>query len=177
MQHNSNPNFRSEDAILVDQLVQSTVESYQPQFTKSSINVELDLENVEAAIDREMVRETTKLLLDNATEKMLAGGGTISVTLIDGEHQWELEVADTDGMAYHPFGHSNDDSAAINQPKANENEDLPVILQFPSTESLRQAYRLAAQHGGQIQTWDCPQGGTAHVLVVPKRPNRNSFSV
>jgi len=175
MQQNSNPNFRPEDAILVDQLVQSTVESHQLQFAKSSINVEMDLENVEATIDREMVRKTTKLLLDNATEKMLNGGGTISVTLIDGEHQWELEVADTDGMAYHPFGHSNNDSAKTNQP--NENEDLPVILQFPSTESLRKAYRLAAQHGGQIQTWDCPQGGTAHVLVVPKRPNRNRFSV
>ena len=179
MQHNSNPNFRPENSILVDQLVQSTVESCQPQFEKSSIKIELDLENVEAAIDKEMVRKTTKLLLDNATEKMLEGGGTISVTLIDGEHQWELEVADTDGMAYHPFGHSSNDSDTKHQPRTNQNqnEDLPVILQFPSTDSLRTAYRIAAQHGGQIQTWDCPQGGTAHVLVVPKRPHRNKFLV
>ena len=176
MQQNSNPNFRLENPILVDQLVQSTVESCQAQFEKSSIKVELDLENVEATIDKEMVRKTTKLLLDNATEKMLEGGGTISVTLIDGEHQWELEVADTDGMAYHPFGHSD---STKNQPRNNQdqNEGLPVILQFPSTDSLRTAYRIAAQHGGQIQTWDCPQGGTAHVLVVPKRPSRNRFSV
>lgn len=177
MQHNSNPNLHPEDTTLVDELVQSTVESCQQQFAKSSIKIELDLENVEAAIDKEMVRETTKLLLDNATEKMI-DGGTISVTLIDGEHQWELEVADTDGMAYHPFGHSQDTAKASRTPTTeNDNKDLPVILQFPSTESLRTAYRLAAQHGGQIQTWDCPQGGTAHVLVVPKRPQRNKFSV
>lgn len=177
MQNNSQPDYRPDNTTLVNQLVELTIESCQPQFEKSSINVELDLENVEANVDRELVRKTTKLLLDNATEKMSDQGGTISITLIDGEHQWELEVADSKGMTYHPFGHSNSRAAREARPsQQNETQDdLPVILQFPSTDSLRLAYRTAAQHGGQIQTWDCPQGGTAHVLVVPKRQHR--FSV
>jgi len=191
MQNNSHPNahphFRpnsgptssfspGDRTTLVNQIVESTVDSCKPQFEKSSIDIELDLENVEAEIDREMVRKTTKLLLDNATEKMFDGGGTISVTLIDGKHQWELEVADSKGMAYHPFGHSSSDRN-IQKETLQENKDLPVIIQFPSTDALRLAYRTAAKHGGQIQTWDCPQGGTAHVLVVPKHPHRNKFSV
>jgi len=180
MQQNSKPNPISPKPIEVNAIVESTVASCQLQFEESSISVELDLEKVETRIDKDLVRLTTKLLLENASEKMV-NGGTISITLIDGEHQWELEVADSNGMAYHPFGHSDSQPAhsAGKKPaeSAKPEEDLPVIIQFPSTDSLRKAYRTAAQHGGQIQTWDCPQGGTAHVWVVPKRPHQQRFSV
>ena len=177
MQH-SKPSLPYQNPIEVGEIVQSTVDSRRSQFQESSINVELDLEEVETKIDRELVRKTTQLLLDNASEKMLAGG-TISITLIDGEHQWELEVADSNGMAYQPFGHTDDQNPVLKsrQNRAeslNEAEDLPVVIEFPSTDALRDAYRTAAQHGGQIQTWDCPQGGTAHVWVVPKREHRNN---
>ena len=178
MQQNPNHSHRSPQSIEVNEVVESTVASCRLQFERSSINVELDLEKVEAKIDQELVRTTTKLLLENASEKML-NGGTISITLIDGAHQWELEVADSNGMAYHPFGHSDNQPSQTRQKQDNSktDEDLPVIIQFPSTDSLREAYRTAAQHGGQIQTWDCPQGGTAHVWVVPKRPRQQRFSV
>ncbi len=183
MQNNSHPNNRSNFGLagndrttVVNQIVESTIDLCRQQFEQNSISVELDLENVEADIDRDMVRQTTKLLLDNATEKMLDGGGTISVTLIDGQHQWELEVADSKGMAYHPFGHSDIGPGEKQTQDMDVDLDLPVIIQFPSTDALRLAYRTAAKHGGQIQTWDCPQGGTAHVLVVPKHPHRNKFS-
>ena len=179
MQH-SKPNLPPQNPIEVNAIVQSTVDSCRSQFEQSSINVELDLEKVETPADQELVRKTTQLLLENAFEKM-TNGGTVSITLIDGEHQWELEVADTNGMAYHPFGHANNEtqgSKRRNQvDQSNDQRDLPVILQFPSTDALRNAYRTAAQHGGQIQTWDCPQGGTAHVWVVPKRQHRKKFSV
>lgn len=179
MQH-SKPSLPRRNSIEVNAIVQSTVDSCRSQFEKSLINVELDLEKVETQIDRELVRKTTQLLLENASEKML-NGGTISITLIDGEHQWELEVADSNGMAYQPFGHTNDEAPNSNCQKqrdsSNGEEDLPVIIQFPATDALRTAYRIAAQHGGQIQTWDCPQGGTAHVWVVPKQQHRNRFSV
>ena len=178
MQHSKHSFPRN--PIEVNLIVQSTVDSCRLKFERNSINVELDLEEVEAPIDRELVRKTTQLLLENASEKML-NGGTISITLIDGEHQWELEVADSKGMAYQPFGHTDDEtlnSNRHNKVDSSKNEDdLPVIIQFPATDALRNAYRTAAQYGSQIQTWDCPQGGTAHVWVVPKRKHRNRSSI
>jgi len=93
MQQYSTPNQPSPSSTEVNTIVQATVDSCRMQLEQSSINIELDLEKVETQIDRELVRFTTKLLLENASEKML-NGGTISITLIDGEHQWELEVAD-----------------------------------------------------------------------------------
>ena len=178
MQH-PNTSQPFQNPIEVNAVVKMTVDACRSLFEENSINVELDLERVETRIDRELVRKTTQLLLDNASQKML-DGGTISITLIDGQHQWELEVADSDGMAYQPFGHTDFATQKSNPRQVDNtksNGDLPVIIQFPATDALRDAYRIAAQHGGQIQTWDCPQGGTAHVWVVPKRQQPTGFSV
>jgi len=33
---------------------------------------------------------------------------------------------------------------------------------------LREVYAAADAHGGHVQTWNCPSGGTANVLIIPK---------
>lgn len=143
----------------VDQFIDGIVNDFRPRLEKQRIVLETDLDSVDACVDSALLHSAASALVENAIQSM-PNGGEISITLIDGQHQWELEVADSLGMAFNPAEQSTKDSES----------DLPVIIPFPETENLRNAHRAALQHGGHIQTWSCPQGGTAHVLVVPRTP-------
>lgn len=80
----------------------------------------------------------------------------MSVTLVDGNFQWELEVADSsNGEDWHTV--------------VRENQDLPRIVTDELDAHMSTAHQLAMSQGGQIQTWNCPQGGIANVLVIPKQ--------
>ena len=70
MQH-PNTSQPFQNPIEVNAVVKMTVDACRSLFEENSINVELDLERVETRIDRELVRKTTQLLLDNASQKML----------------------------------------------------------------------------------------------------------
>jgi hypothetical protein len=155
--------FRTGQVNSVSNFVRELLDDYDPQFESRNIKLELDFDPIESAFDDSLIKAATIALLENAIESMPTGG-ELSVTLIDGSHQWELEVADTVGMAF--SSHDCDSK--------DESVDLPVIIPFPETDRLRAAHRAALAHGGQIQTWNCPQGGTAQVLVVPKRPVRTN---
>lgn len=147
-------------SVSVDQLVMEVIESQRHEFFDRNIQVETDLASVETLADSQLVKAAFASLIGNATE-LMETGGELTVTLIDSSHQWELEVAD---------------SCPVESPPNTEaaESDLPTLIPFPQTEHLRNAHRAAMSHGGQVQTWDCPQGGTAHVLVIPKsQPNHN----
>lgn len=152
------PNLGLRQSRPVGPFITQVLESYQSTLHRHSISLELDFDPLVAWFDSSLVRKATQSLLDNAIASM-PNGGEISITLIDGDHQWELEIADTKGMAFNSF--------QVESP--NEDTDLPMIIPFPETELLRTAHRAALDHGGHVQTWNCPQGGTAHALVIPKR--------
>ena len=145
----------------VESLVRQLLQTFHSQFESQSIALELDLDPIESAVEPQLIHSAVNSLLENAIESM-PNGGELSVTLIDGSHQWELEIADSQGMAFNTY----DDS------ETKQSADLPVVLPSPETERLRNAHRAAMAHGGNIQTWNCPQGGTAQVLVVPKHRSR-----
>ena len=147
----------------IEQYLNELVNKYRPRMKQQSIALETDFDNVDACVDPSLLHSAASALVENAIEAM-PDGGEISITLIDGQHQFELEVADTLGMAYNSFERESQ----------NSKNQLPVILPFPETEKLRDAHRAALQQGGQIQTWSCPQGGTAHVLVIPRRLRSNA---
>ena len=164
MQNSQSPDPSHNVPQTIGDRVETIVESCQSDFVKFGIVVEFDFEPIYASVDPEMLSSATIALLKNAITKM-PNGGQITVTLIDGKHQWELEIADTSGMAFNPF-ESYDDSSYLSKDDAKNS--LPTIIPFPDYEHLRNALRAALACGSQIQTFDCPQGGTAHVLVVPK---------
>ena len=145
----------------VANLVRELLDGYHTQFESRNIMLDVDFDPIESAFDDSLIRAATISLLENAIDSM-PDGGELSVTLIDGNHQWELEVADTMGMAFNSFEQGS---------KTGSNEP-PEVIPFPETDRLRTAHRAALAHGGQIQTWNCPQGGTAQVLVVPKPPEQ-----
>ena len=153
--------LRSGQQNSVANFVRDLLNDYHTQFESRNIKLDVDFDPIESAFDDSLIRAATISLLENAIDSMPTGG-ELSVTLIDGNHQWELEIADTLGMAFNPFER---------EPKTDSNEPREIIP-FPETDRLRAAHRAALAHGGQIQTWNCPQGGTAQVLVVPKPPGQ-----
>ena len=142
----------------IGQLTHEILDRYRPQMAGQNILLETDFDSVEALIATSKIHSIVTALIENALEPM-SHGGEISVTIIDGKYQWELEVADSFGMA---FGNADP------LPR-NSDEKLPTILPFPESQQLRDAHRTAISLGAQIETWNCPQGGTARVLTVPRQ--------
>lgn len=156
----------------VSQLIAELIDQLQPALVRRGVRIEMDVQTLEARIDAKLIGKALQGLMLNAIEST-PRGGEITITSINGIHQWEIEVADSSHVRRH-----NDFSGLVSpegeptesiQNSAIQNDDLPTLLQFPRTEYLRDAYRAAFQHDGQIQSWECPQGGMAYVLVIPRR--------
>ena len=93
-------------------------------------------------------------------------GGELAITLIDARYHWELEVVDN----VERFPKSQDELNVMFSEPLRE-DTMPGVLPLSANRHLKRAYQAAISHGGQLQTWNCPEGGTAHVLVIPKRRN------
>ena len=147
----SNP---KSNAIDVSLLVQQVLKKLHPEIETRDVSVETDLADLVATCQPETVQATIQSLVRHALGAM-PDGGEISVTLIDGNCQWELEIADSsNGEDWHSYG--------------IEGGDLPTIVADELDAHMTAAHQLAMSQGGQIQTWNCPQGGIANVLVIPK---------
>lgn len=157
--------------LAIDKLVQEVIESYQSDFVEKNIVVETDLSQINAVADSELIKSAFAALIGNAQE-LMSNGGELTVTLVDGNHHWELEVADNLNEAYSERKTDADKKTETSESTAAR--ELPTVIPFPDTDHLRNATRAAMSHGGHVQSWECPQGGTAYVLVIPKP--RNSFS-
>lgn len=134
------------------------LDSYQPLLSRKNIKLVKDLDEVITVFNSELIESAVRALIDNAIQSMPLGG-ELSAILINEEHQWELEIADTVWPSRN----------AIVRQSTNNDPQSPVILPFPENEYLRVAHRSAIAHGGHIQTWKCPLGGTAHVITISKQ--------
>ena len=162
--HNRNVS-KTTQLLSIDKLVQEVIATYQREFFGKNIVVETDLSPINAAGDAELIKSAFSSLMVNATS-LMNNGGAMTVTLVDGNHQWELEVAESSD-AIHPENRSDIGKKTAPMGSAADGE-LPTIIPFPESQHLRDANRAAMSHGGHVQTWDCPQGGMAYVLVIPK---------
>ena len=140
----------------VDEKILEMLQSKMNQIEAAGIELETDLSPVSASAADSKLSDAIDALIENAISGMPAGG-ELTITLIDGVAQWELEVADTSTQT-----DSKQDSQRTSA------VDAPSIIRFPATDNLRTAYRMTFQLGGEIQTWNCPLGGQAHVMVIPK---------
>lgn len=130
-----------------------------------SIKIETDLDGVTVRASSALIIPAIGNLLSNAIAAMPLGG-ELAVTLVETRSQWELEVADS-GPAPSRFQAAR--PAAQETSLHNEDEDeLPTILQFEAHRTLLVVDRLARSFNATIQTFPCPLGGSAHVLIVPK---------
>ena len=121
----------------------------------------LDLEEVTAPYDRTLVHRAVAAMVENAIEAM-PEGGELEATLVNAEYQWELEIADSGTAA-------NEETTGT--PKAAKDapdQGLPRIIGTETNVHMGVLNQLSILMNGTVQRWNCPLGGTAHVLVVPK---------
>ncbi len=141
----------------VCETIAATLGEFRSHCDASGVTIETDIEDCQATADRQFVRAVATGLITNALGAM-PRGGELSVTLIDTAHQWELEVAD-----------SGPNPSRLSQPKQGGDPDqIPHLIEFPATEALRNVIRLAHQNQANVESFLCPLGGTAWVMVVPK---------
>ena len=146
----------------VTQVVLDLIDSRQSLCRERGIRLELDVQPIDAMVDVDLVRQALSGLIENAIEST-PDGGEITITSIDSPHQWEIEVADSSRYR------QDDQETPFAEVDNETNVDLAILIPFPATDKLREAYRAAFQHDGQIQSWRCPQGGLAYALVIPRR--------
>ena len=144
---------------------------FDDRFRIQQIAVELDLEGGDIQFPSELVRSAICALIENAIQAM-PQGGELSVTLVETGHQCEIEIADSGSRRG-----KEADIAEPPKPVDDIERQTIRLLPYLRRKNLETARQQAMRLGGALETWDCPQGGTAHVLVFPIRSNKKQNRV
>jgi len=140
----------------VRDLVQEVCEALAPQFESQSIQVETDVApTTQISADREMIRRAMLNLMLNSLDVMPEGGALV-ITSFDGPQSFELEIAD---------------SGPGLDPKQLERLFDPFYSTKATGTGLGLAIvqRIAESHGGRVTTANCPEGGAAFTIEIPRR--------
>ena len=144
------------NTFLARDLVDEICEALNPQMEAQGIEVSIDVPpNTLVTADREMLRRALVNLVLNAIDVMPRGGDVI-ITSYDGPTGFELEVADSGpGLSQDQLGH--------------------VFDPFFTTKSngtglgLSIVHRIVEAHGGRITALNCPDGGAAFTIELPRK--------
>ena len=144
---------------LVGDLVNEVCESLEPQLEAQMIDVDIDVPpNTLLSADREMMRRAILNLVLNAIDAM-RDGGMLVITSYDSPRGFELEVADSGpGLsdevrrrAFEPFYSTKQNGTGLG---------LAIV------------YHVAEAHGGTVTAMNCPEGGAAFTIKIPRRAMR-----
>jgi signal transduction histidine kinase len=142
-------------AVQLSELVQDVLSSLAPQLSAQRIDTSVDVgPDCTLVADRGMLRRAVLNLALNAIDAM-PQGGVLVATGYAGTSGVELEIADSGG------GLSDDVRGRAFEP-------------FFTTKShgtglgLAIVYRIAEVHGGEVVAANCPEGGAAFTLRLPR---------
>ncbi|MEO1498030.1 MAG: HAMP domain-containing sensor histidine kinase [Planctomycetota bacterium] len=142
-------------SFLVGDLVEEVCESLAPQFEAQAVEIEIDIPpHTSLVADRELFRRAVLNLSLNALDVMPQGGELV-VTSYDGPGGFELEVADSG-------------------PGLTEEQQKRLFEPFFSTKEtgtglgLSVVAHVAEAHGGSITAVNCPEGGAAFTIKIPR---------
>jgi len=142
-------------AFSVRDLVDEVCGAIGPQLDAQSIRVVADVApSTQLSADREMLRRAMLNLMLNALDAM-SEGGELFITSFDGPQGFELEIADSGS------GLSQDQLQHLFDP-------------FYSTKAtgtglgLSIVHRIAEAHGGRVTATNCPEGGAAFTIQIPR---------
>jgi len=146
--------------------VRQVVSGYRNTCETKNVSMVLDLEEVTAPYDRKLVHRAVTAMVENAIEAM-PEGGELEATLVNAEYQWELEIADS--------GKSTDEEKYTTPAQTGDTaiDNLPRIVGTETNVHMGVLNQLSILMNATVQSWNCPLGGTAHVLVVPKPTTPN----
>jgi signal transduction histidine kinase len=146
-------------SFLVGDLVTEVCQSLEPQLEAQRIDVDIDVPpNTLLSGDREMIRRAVLNLVLNAIDAM-PSGGTLVITSYDNQQGFELEVADS--------GPGLSDEA-----KRRAFEPFYSTKQNGTGLGLAIVYHVAEAHGGTVTAMNCPEGGAAFTIKIPRRALR-----
>jgi signal transduction histidine kinase len=144
------------ESVRLSDLVAEVVAQLQPQLEAQSIRAHIDVPGSHlVTVDRTMVRRALMNLALNAVDAM-PDGGELHVTSCLSSGGLDLEVADS-GCGL------NDESLRR------------AFEPFYTTKSrgtglgLAIVYRVAEAHHGRVTVANCPEGGAAFTLLLPRR--------
>jgi len=149
---NSAANFYSATSfapVSIAQCVNLAIRNELPTIQRLALSTEVDLDEVPGEPTNPQSQQVIHQFLHRLIESAKPSSH-LAITLINGNAQWELEVAAEFSAA----------SRSANKLARNCSADTAVPC-----EDLRQ---MAFECGGELEQWDCPQGGQAVVLVVAK---------
>lgn len=147
------PRWRNFD---LRRMVQDVCDSLAPQFAAQEIDVQVDSPpSLAVAADADMLRRAVLNLLLNALDAM-PDGGELVITVWRGPGTIELEVADS--------GPGLDDEA-----RQRAFEPFFTTKSGGTGLGLAIVHRIAEAHGGQVTATNCPEGGAAFTLRIPRR--------
>jgi signal transduction histidine kinase len=144
---------------LVCDLVNEVCESLEPQLEAQMIDIDIDVPpNTLLSADREMIRRAVLNLVLNAIDVMREGGSLV-ITSYDGPRGFELEVADSG-------------PGLTEEVKRRAFEPFYSTKQNGTGLGLAIVYHVAEAHGGTVTAANCPEGGAAFTIKIPRRSMR-----
>ena len=146
---------------LVRDLVDNVCEALGHQMEAQGIDVSIDVPpNTLVSADREMFRRALVNLVLNAIDVMPRGGEVV-VTSFENNAGFELEVADSGP------GLSNDQLLHLFDPYFTTKSNGTGL-------GLSIVQRIIEAHGGRITAMNCPDGGAAFTIVLPRKIMRSA---
>lgn len=141
---------------LLRPLVEGVFASLAPQLAAQGIEAAVDIPaGTTLVADPDMLRRAVLNLALNAIDAM-HDGGQLLATSAEGQDGLELEIADSG-------------------PGLSDEVQRRVFEPFFTTKNngtglgLAIVYRVAEAHGGEVRVQNCPEGGAAFTLRLPRR--------
>jgi signal transduction histidine kinase len=138
------------------ELIDEVCESLAPQLMAQGIESTIDVSpTILLTADRDMLRRAIVNLVFNALDAMRDGGG-LYITAVDHPQAVELEIADSGPgidpqvckRIFEPFFTTKSEGTGLG---------LPIVM------------RIAEAHGGSVEVKNCPEGGAAFTILLPRR--------
>lgn len=143
-------------SFLICALVEEVCESLEEKIDAQCVELDIDVPpNTVLTADREMIRRAVLDLMLNALAGMPRGGDLV-ITSYDGSRGFELEIADSGP------GLSKEAKKRLFEP-ANER------IVGDTGPKLSAVFKVAQAHGGTVTAANCPEGGAAFTLRIPRR--------
>lgn len=137
------------------ELVEEVFQSLGPRLREQTIQTVIDVPADHlAAGDGELLRRAARNLMLNAIDAM-PEGGCLTVTSAAGANLLELEIADTG-------------PALSEEERYQAFELLPTAQRGGTGWGLAVVRRIAELHGGSVTAANCPDGGVAFTLRIPR---------
>lgn len=137
-------------------LVEEVLEALAPQLDAQDIRCELSVDpSLQLSADRDMMRRAVLNLVLNALDVMPQGGELV-ITACRTVQGIDLEVADSgpgidrslQNRLFEPFFTTKTEGTGLG---------LAIV------------YRIAEAHGGRVTVMNCPEGGAAFTIHIPRR--------